>query len=82
MEHEVTMFCAERQRLQEIHQRKVIAWSNAVSTLTLNVGICAQREYLKYSALAEVAREESMQAKHDLDRHLTEHHCTEFVSAK
>jgi uncharacterized membrane protein len=66
-------FCEEKMRLLLEYQRMTQAYSNAVGRMA-GQGL-REHEYERMSAVTEKAREASIQARANLDRHIAEHGC-------
>lgn len=67
--------CPEHSALLSMYQQAALNYSDAITTLNRNVGICPKDRYDTFYRLASETNTQAYQARTRLDEHIAKHGC-------
>jgi hypothetical protein len=70
-----SLVCQEKSDLLSTYQEATLKYSEAVTQLNQNIGICAKARYDVFYGLAEEAGQFASEARRLLDKHVAGHGC-------
>jgi len=69
------MVCDEKRKHLDVYQQATRKYSDAVAELGRMIGVSTKDDYQALYRMTEAMRVDAAEAKEQLERHVTDHHC-------